>query len=107
MNRKQLILLIILVVIVGGASLLVKKRQNASYSTPSPNIGKKLLGEFPVNDVTLISVKNGTNTLNLAKKTDIWSVRERNDYPANYSQITEFLIKLTDLKVVQTEKVGP
>jgi hypothetical protein len=107
MNRKQLFVLVILVVVIGGAGLLVQKRQNASYSSPSPNIGKKLLGEFPINDVARITIKQGTNTLNLAKKNDVWSVRERNDYPANYSEISEFLIKLADLKVVQTEQVGP
>jgi len=34
-------------------------------------------------------------------------VRERNDYPANYTDITEFLLKVRDLKVGQSEKVGP
>jgi hypothetical protein len=33
-------------------------------------------------------------------------VRERNNYPADYKEISDFLIKLKDLKVVQTEKIG-
>src|SRR5678815_834745 len=69
-------------------------------------MGKKLLGDFQVNDVTHIVLKQGTNELNLARK-DIWRVRERNNYPANYSEISDFLLKLRDLKIVQTEKVGP
>ena len=34
-------------------------------------------------------------------------MRERGDYPANFSQISELLMKLADLKVAQSEDVGP
>src|SRR5436190_16589068 len=105
MNRKQLVILLVLVVVVGGAGLLLLRNQNKSWQGANPALGKKLLGEFPVNDVAHITVKQGTNELNLAK-TDVWRVRERNNYPANYSEISDFLLKLRDLKVVQTEKVG-
>src|SRR5687768_5779334 len=107
MNRKQLIILVILVVLVGEAGLLLRNRENSSWKGADPAVGKKLLGEkFPVNDVAQISIKQGTNELNLVKK-DLWRVRERGDYPANYSEVSDFLLKVSDLKIVQTEKVGP
>src|SRR5205814_5877702 len=59
------------------------------------------------NDIAHISVSQGTNQLDLAKKDGTWRVSERKDYPANYGQISEFLIKAADLKVVQNEQVGP
>jgi len=62
---------------------------------------------FPVNDVAHVSVQHGTNELNLVKKDDVWCVRERGDYPANFSQLSDLLKKLRDLKVVQTEDIGP
>ena len=105
MNRKQLIIMLVLVALIGGAGVLLVNRQNDSWKGTNATIGKKLLGELPVNDVAHIVFKQGTNELNLAKK-DIWRVRERNNYPANYSEISDFLLKLRDLKVVQTEKVG-
>ena len=40
------------------------------------------------------------------KTNDLWRVRERYDYPAAYSQISDFLLKVADLKIVQTEAVG-
>ena len=46
-------------------------------------------------------------TLNLARRDNLWRVRERGDYPANFSQISGLLLKLADLKIVQTEEVGP
>jgi hypothetical protein len=107
MNSKQLVILLLLVVVVGGAGLILRQRQSASWEGANPAIGKKLLGDLPVNDVAHISMKQGTNELDLVKKGDLWRVRERGDYPANYSEISDFLIKLRDLKIVQSEKVGP
>jgi len=107
MNRKQLTILLVALVVLGGAGLLLRKNQSASWSGSNPAMGKKLLGEFPVNDVTQVTIKQGTNELNLAKKDDLWRVKEREDYPANYSEISEFLMKMRDLKVVQSEEIGP
>ena len=107
MNGKQLGLLIALLIVLGGAGLLVQHARNKSSNSTEQGAGGKLLGEdFPVNDVERISIKQGTNELNLVKK-DIWRVRERSDYPASYPQITEFLIKAAGLKIVQTEQIGP
>jgi len=107
MNRNQFALLLFLVVVLGIAALTVYHKQNDVRSTGDPAIGKKLLGDLPVNDVAHISIKQDTNELNLVKKEGRWRVRERNDYPANYSEISDFLLKTRDLKVVQSEQVGP
>ncbi len=40
------------------------------------------------------------------KKDDLWRVRERNDYAANYNEISDFLLKARDLKVLRSEQVG-
>src|ERR1041385_1666142 len=107
MNRKQLITLIVLVVVLGGLGIFLHKRQDASRGGGSAAVGQKLLGKFDVNGVGHIALKQGTNEVNLAKKDNLWRVRERNDYAANYSEISDFLIKAQDLKIVQTEAVGP
>lgn len=107
MNLKQLGILLTVVVIVGGGALLLHNRQNSSWASASGEMGKKLLGDFPVNNVAHIEVQDGTNELNLVRKDDLWRVRERNDYPANFSQISDLLLKLRDLKVVQSEDIGP
>ncbi len=106
MNRNQLIILLILVVVLGGAGIMMHNRQKSSWQGNNPSAGKKLLADFPINDVAHIEMKEGTNDLNLARKDDKWCVRERNDYPANFSQISDLLIKLGDLKIVQSEPVG-
>src|ERR1051326_1761895 len=107
MNRKQFTLLLVLFVVVVVAGLLIYRHNQSSWQTVNQNLGQKLLGDFPVNDVAHIAIKQGTNELNLVKKDDFWRVQERNNYPANYSEISGFLLKARDLKVVQSEKVGP
>lgn len=107
MNRNQSTLLIFLLVVVGLAGLMIYNKRNDYSGAGNPALGKKLYADFPVNDVVRVSIKNGTNEVNLAKKDGLWRVRERNDYPANYSEISEFLLKIKDLKVGQSEKVGP
>jgi hypothetical protein len=107
MNRNQFTLLVFLLVVLGLAGLMVYRKQNDVSGSGDPAIGTKLLGDLPINDVAHIALKQGTNELNLIKKENLWRVHERYDYPANYSEISGFLLKAKDLKVVQSEHVGP
>ncbi len=107
MNRKQFLILLVLVVVVGAAGLLVRKQTENSWHSGGAAIGQKLLPDLPVNDVAQIIIKSSAGEVNLARRDNLWRVRERADYPANFSQISSLLIKLADLKVAQSEEMGP
>jgi hypothetical protein len=108
MNRKQFLILLVLVVVLGIAGLVVYQRNQTSWQgSGRPGTAQKLLGDLPVNDVAAIVIKGGTNQLDLVKKDGLWRVKERSDYPANFSEISGFLLKAADLKAAQTEEVGP
>ena len=108
MNGKQLGLLFALLVVLGGAGLLIEHSRNQAVNTVSQGAGGKLLGDsFPVNDVAHIRIKQDTNELNLVKKDDLWRVAERDNYPANFSQISDFLLKVADVKIVESDPVTP
>jgi hypothetical protein len=106
MNRKQLLILLGLVVVLGGIGLLISQRNRAAFQGSGRDEGKKLFDKFAYNDVAHISIRQGTNEVNLVKK-DVWQVRERYNYPANYSDIRDFLLKLGDLKVSDRAQIGP
>lgn len=106
MNQKQFIILLVLVVVIGGIGLAVYKKNDASYRG-NTRAGQKLLGDFDVNEVSHITIRQDGDELNLVKSGDVWTVKERGNYPANFAQISEFVRKIRDLKVVQTVKVGP
>ncbi len=106
MNRKQLLILLGLVVVLGIASTALYKRSQTTWKVSPLQPGKKLLGDLPVNDVAKITIRTGTNELILAKKEGTWRVRQRADYPANYSELSSTLLKLAELKPVQIEEVA-
>src|ERR1041385_5251235 len=104
MKRKQLFILLVLVVALGAVGYIL--RRNEIPQGGSPAIGKKLFPNLPINDVAQINIKQATNELTLAKKDNLWRVRERNDYPASFSEISGFLIKASEIKIGQVETVG-
>src|SRR5438552_2761081 len=108
MNRKQFVILLVLGAVIGALGFFVSRRNAASYqSSGEGGAGKKLLPDLPINDVARIAIKQGTNELNLARQDDNWTVRERYGYPANFQEICDLLRKMWDLKIVQTEQIGP
>jgi hypothetical protein len=106
MNRKQLILLVLALIILGGAGLVLHNRSQQSWDTSGTRLGEKLLPNFQVNDVAAIHIKNGDD-LDLVKTNDRWCVKQRDDYPASFAQISDLLIKMGDLKIAQDEPIGP
>lgn len=107
MNRKQLTLLLIVGILVGGSGIFLYNRNNKSWQSGSARSGDRLLKEFPLNDITLVRIKNATNELNLVRVEESWRVKERYDYPAAFSEIGELLRKAWEMQPVQSMAVGP
>jgi hypothetical protein len=85
---------------------MLHNRNQRSWDTSGSKLGQKLLPDFPVNDVAEIHIK-GDSELDLVRKEGRWCVRERNNYPANFGEISELLLKMGDLKIAQAEPIGP
>lgn len=106
MNRKQFVILIVLGVAIGALGIYLAGKRKDSYSATSFGKDEKVLKDFPLNDVAHLRVKQGTNEVNLVRG-EKWTVNERWNYPANFTEISEFLRKVWDLKPVQDVEVGP
>jgi hypothetical protein len=107
MNRKQLTTLLVLLVCVGGLGLFLSNRKQSAWTAAEGAVGQKVLPNFPVNEIAQIRVRSAEGELNLVYEDEKWRVRERWNYPANYSDINRFLQKMWDLKTVQSLQVGP
>src|SRR5580698_658884 len=105
MNQKQLILVLVALALVGSAGLVLFKQHQESWNQPGARMGDKVLPDFRPNDVAAIHIK-GASDVNLVHKNDLWRVSERSDYPANFGKISDLLIKLQGLKVVEADTVG-
>jgi hypothetical protein len=107
MNQKQFLVLVILVVVLGAFGWRHWRSQERSFQSSGAALGQKLLGEFPVNDVAEIRLQHGDQELTLAKRDDLWRVAQRDNYPASFTEISSLMLKLRDLKVLQSEAISP
>ncbi|MGE3308943.1 MAG: DUF4340 domain-containing protein [Limisphaerales bacterium] len=105
MNRKQLTLLIVVGLVLGGLALMFRNSRDQEFQRRDVGIGEKLLGDFPSEDIVAVTIKSRDGEVNLAKE-GVWVVRERSSYPASFSQISELVRKLWDLKPAQSQNVG-
>jgi hypothetical protein len=107
MNRKHFILILSALAMIGAAGLILINRNRQSWNVREAKVGDKVLPNFGFNDVAAIHIKSANAEFNVVKKTDVWRVPERHDYLANYAQIKDLLLKMRDLKVVQSDTIGP
>ncbi len=106
MNRKTFLILIALLVVLGGAGLALFWQDLGAWRKADVKIGSRIFDQLTVNDVAQIRLKDGKGEATLALKDARWVVKQRGDYSANVQEIGDLLLKLPDLKVVQTENVG-
>jgi len=105
MNHKQLITLLVLVLIVGGAGFAIYRRSTSSWEGTTSSSGR-VLNAFSLNDVARIVIQTGSTSLALAKNNDTWVIHERDDYPADFARVGNFIQALWQLKPVQEVKAG-
>ncbi|MBE0544457.1 MAG: DUF4340 domain-containing protein [Verrucomicrobia bacterium] len=105
MNRKQLILILLTGAVLGGIGLYLNSKKSTSFERTDRLATDKLLGDFPVNDIAQITLRQHDGEVNLVKG-EVWTVKERGGYPANTSSIIEFARKLWDLRPAQSQKIG-
>jgi hypothetical protein len=106
MRPKQLALVLGLLIAIGGVALFLHQRNLASWSNTATASGGKVVN-FELNDVSHVTIKGSGAELNLVKKDDNWTVKERADYPANFELISGLVRKIWELRGVQEVKVGP
>lgn len=107
MNAKQFGKLFIVLLIVGVAGTLLVLRQQKVWKQSEIALGGKVLPDFPLNEVTSLTIKDADGELKLAKHDEIWTVQDRWNYPADFSKIGDLLQSVWDLKIAQKIEAGP
>ena len=67
MNRKQLTIIVVLGVLVGGLGLFLYQRNTTSWKSTGQGSGQSLLGEFPINEVASVTIKQVSNSVTIAR----------------------------------------
>ncbi len=107
MNRKQFFFVLLALALIGGAGLVLLRRNQESWTAREAKVGDKVLPNFRINDVAEIHVKGVGADFTVARTNGIWRVRERDNYPADFALISDLLLKMRDMKVMQSDIVGP
>jgi hypothetical protein len=106
MNRKQFLILVLALAILGGVGTALFWQDIEAYRASGAKIGAKLLPGLKVADVAQIELRDAKTHTTLVRKEKHWVVQEREGYPADFKAISDLIIKLADLKVVQADTVG-
>lgn len=106
MNRKQFLWLMLAVVIMCGAGLALFWQDLTAYRDSGAKIGAQLLPQMKVSDVAKMRLQDATGEVTLAVKDKVWRVEQRGGYPADFAEISGLILKLLEVKVVQSEAVG-
>ncbi len=106
MNRKQFQILVAVGLVLGGYGLFVLRSQRDSYKISDATSTQKVLPTFPLNEIERVRIKQSSGEVNLEKSDELWRVKERSGYLANFSEISDLLRKVWELKPVREEKVG-
>ena len=103
MKSKQLIYLIVAAVILGLAAYFMNRSSDDWSETASGDENALLLPEsaFDATKVASITLTSGNDSVTVYKHDGTWSVKERNDYPANMSTLKDFLVTLTETRVAR------
>lgn len=108
MGTKALIRLLIALAILGGIAAIIHfTGSGGSVSKVTATTDKKkVIADFPINDVSKIVVKNKDESMTLEKGESSWEVAERDGYAAEAEPIVSMLRDIWDLNIVQPVAIG-
>ena len=102
MNRKQFLVSLAVLIVLAAAGAAVVFSDRSAWNRVESQVGQKVIPGLKIADVAEITIKDSSGELHLVRGKDGWTVRERADFPADTGRIGELLVKLAELKVVQS-----
>jgi hypothetical protein len=103
MNRKQFLIALAVLVVLAAAGAAVVVSDRSGWKTSDSRAGQKAVADLRISDVAGIAIRDSAGELHLVRGESGWSVRERASFAADTDRIGELLVKLAELKVVQSE----
>src|SRR5437773_11303634 len=103
MNRRQFFsaLPVLAVLAVLGAAVVLSDR--SAWTSADSRAGQRAIAGLRLSEVAEIAIVDTVGELHLARGETGWSVRERAGFAADTDRIAGLLVKLAELKIVQSE----
>ncbi len=106
MNVRIAVVLVVLLVVLGGGALVYRYQENAQRPENVATLGRPLLKDLKAADIATIRIVEPKAALTLKQQGDGWVIAERRGFPADPAKLREFVLKLIELKVGQSEPIG-
>lgn len=103
MKLKSLLILLVITSVLAGLSTLLLRPQ----AEKQPQIGTILLPELPVNKIARVTLTSAEGSVVLVKGESIWQVENRYAFPADFGKLSEFVRKLSKLKIGRSFEASP
>jgi len=105
MKRKQIYFLLGAALVLAIAGTVFQLVQSSVWKGQATD--QEPFAKLPVNSIKKLVIKSAKNTVTLQDVNDIWTVTERDGFPADFSKIRELITSLWEFKVVRQLDVGP
>jgi len=103
MNRKQTLIALVLLAVLAVAGAAVVLSDRASWGPADSRAGQRVAAGLRISDVAELVIRDGAGELHLVRGKTQWSIPERAGFAADTNQVAELLVKLAELKIVQSE----
>jgi Domain of unknown function (DUF4340) len=105
MNRNQFLAALAVLVVLAAAGGWVILSDRSDWKNADARAGKRVIAALKIADVAEISISDAEGQAHLVKGAAGWTLRERADFPADTDRIGELLVRLAEMKAVQSESV--
>lgn len=103
MSRKQFLVVLAVLAVLAVAAAGVSLSDRSAWTSAGSRAGQNALAGLRISDVAEIAIRDSSGGLHLQRGPTGWSVRERADFPADTDRVAGLLVKLAEMKVVQSE----
>jgi len=102
-NRKQFFIVLAALAVLAALGAAVVLSERSAWTSADSRAGQKAIAGLRLSEVAEIAIRDSAGELHLARGESGWSVRERAGFAADTDRIAALLVKLAELKIVQSE----
>jgi hypothetical protein len=107
MNARFAAILVLLLAVLGGGAVVVYQRQHAREPSNVATLGRPLLKGLAAADIASIRIAGPKSIITLEHKGSNWVIDERGGFPADFDKVRAFVLEALELKIGQSESIGP
>lgn len=104
MNAKTTLILLLIALLGLGGIFAYKEYQKFSAKSER-KLGDTIYKDYPVNDITKVTLKNNNSEVTIEKEGSFWVVKDGSNFRAKYSVLANLLAEIYEMKAGQVINV--